>query len=231
MKSRAEAIRHALDEYNKYAVQLNPPRDQISWSTIVNAVFLSELDILKDTRQDIRKLKWANIEHRQASQLYFSIKRAKEEIARLNVEARRLLTGMFDEHCEFRRAIASTVASDPPLSFELARIWSFRDKLNTKVAERLLSTSKLTGFTGDLTVGVRKGREVLAGAPDILPAWASKIRVIAADSVDLQSDAAFPDLDNVEGNDDNNDEEESEDVAGMVSFLTSFDGDSVEAGD
>lgn len=144
----AEAIRCALDEYNKCATTLHPPRDQISWSKIVDTVFLAELDILKDARQDIRQLKWADPMHREAALLHFNILRAQEEICRLNVEIRRLLTAMLDEHIDFMRAIEAS-KGDQPLITELRRLWQIRDRLNAVVASRLVDTSRLKGFTGN----------------------------------------------------------------------------------
>jgi hypothetical protein len=49
-------------------------------------VSLAEFDLLRDTRQDIRQFPWAQPLNREAMNLSFGIKRAKEEILRLNVE-------------------------------------------------------------------------------------------------------------------------------------------------
>ncbi len=166
---------------------------------------------MKDTRQDIRKLKWASADHRQASQLHFSIKRAKEEIARLNVEVRRLLTAMFDEHVDFQVAIAATSETNKELAHELTLIWQRRDKLNVGIADRLLLTSKLAGFTGDLSVGVREGRDRPIPSQMVLPSWASSSHV-------SDTDASSQPL----GDEDEDEDVESEHVDNMVSFVSSL---------
>lgn len=144
-----------------------PPRDEISWAQIVDKVFLAELDILKDTRQDIRRMAWTDPSHREAAALYFNIKRAKEEIERLNVEIRRLLTSMHDTHYDFLSAISTNVLTNPPLAYELHRQWLLLSKENEVVARRLLQTSLLEGFTGRLETGHRCGR--MRDIPAFLP--------------------------------------------------------------
>jgi hypothetical protein len=59
LKTRAEAIRRALNDYNEAAAQLNPPRDQLTWEQVINAVTLADFDVLHDTQTDIRSLPWA----------------------------------------------------------------------------------------------------------------------------------------------------------------------------
>jgi hypothetical protein len=137
LKTRAEAIRCALDEYNHYAEQLNPPRPPMSWTKLLEAVSLAELDILCDSRQDIRDLKWAQPAHCEAMNLYFGIKGAKEEPRRLNAEIRRLLTFMIDDHVDYWRAIAVTCMTDPHLAFQLSTEWQSRQKTHARIMDRL----------------------------------------------------------------------------------------------
>jgi hypothetical protein len=34
LKNRANAIKRALEDYNSCALQLNPPREQLTWATV-----------------------------------------------------------------------------------------------------------------------------------------------------------------------------------------------------
>ena len=52
----------------------------------MNAVSVADFDLLRDTRQDIRTLDWAQIANHEGTIMYFGLKRAKEEICHLNVE-------------------------------------------------------------------------------------------------------------------------------------------------
>jgi len=145
---------------------------------IVETATLAEFDILRDTRQDIRELKWAQPAYREATNLYFRIKQAKVEIVRLNVEIRRMLTFMVDDHIDYFRAIAATLLTDPPLARELSSRWIYNQRVNQEIASILVRTSKLAGFTGTLIPGTRLGRADLD--PDghchiPLPRWARDI--------------------------------------------------------
>ena len=53
LKTCAEAIRRALNDYNEAAAQLDHPRDRLTWEKVINAVTLADFDVLRDTRMDI----------------------------------------------------------------------------------------------------------------------------------------------------------------------------------
>ncbi|KAJ7765466.1 hypothetical protein DFH07DRAFT_737847, partial [Mycena maculata] len=74
LKTRAEAIRKALERYNAAAIALNPPHPQLTWQAIVNGASLAEFDWLWETREDIREQPWAQPARRQAMTLHFGIK-------------------------------------------------------------------------------------------------------------------------------------------------------------
>ena len=90
----------ALKRYNEAAALMVPPRPLLSWESVIAAANLADFDLLKNTRQDIRKLVWAQPANREGAVMYFKIKRAKEEIIRLNVEIRRLLTFLYDDYVD-----------------------------------------------------------------------------------------------------------------------------------
>ncbi|THU84381.1 hypothetical protein K435DRAFT_589530, partial [Dendrothele bispora CBS 962.96] len=92
LKSRSQAIRTALDQYNAAAASLKPPKPALTWEQIVECTFLSDFDLLRDTREDIRERPWSRPRERKAMDRYFKILRAREEIKRLNVEIRCVAT-------------------------------------------------------------------------------------------------------------------------------------------
>jgi hypothetical protein len=148
---------------------------------VIEMASLAEFDILRDTRQDIRQLPWAQSANREAMNLYFGIKRANEEILRLNVEIRRLVTSMLDAHCHLYSVIQTRHLSDsdPVLAHELSRRWQFQQKIHTIIAEQLVKTSKLTGFTGSLQPGRRMGHRDIHKDNIPLPQWANEILGLA----------------------------------------------------
>ncbi|KAJ6464985.1 hypothetical protein C8R45DRAFT_840222, partial [Mycena sanguinolenta] len=106
--------------------------------------------------------------------LHFGIKRAKEEILRLNTEIRRLVTFMINDHIDYFKAIQAQITSVAgfPLAGELSTQWEYRSNVNRAIVERLVKTSRLVGFTGSLFPGEREGRATAGDDGIPLPAWA-----------------------------------------------------------
>ncbi|TFY51701.1 hypothetical protein EVJ58_g10428, partial [Rhodofomes roseus] len=172
LKARAEAIKKALTRYNKHAAALVPPRPSLSWDEVLEMVSLAEFDLLRDARTDIRKEPWADRKNREAMNILFDMKRAEEEIERLNVEIPRLLTFMHDDHIDFYNAIARNIITHPPLAHELAQRWTYRDRIHANIAARLQQTARLPGFSGSVRTGQRLGRAAQGGNDVPLPDWA-----------------------------------------------------------
>ncbi|KAL0061720.1 hypothetical protein AAF712_011437 [Marasmius tenuissimus] len=176
LRARAEAIRKAITSYNSAASKLNPPRETIDWAQIVEMVTLADFDLLKNTDVDIRQLAWAKPSHRFLTQLYFDIKRAREEIVRLNVEIKRKITSMLDDSADYYWAEHRAMqAGDTDLAVLLGRERHKRSVFFESIVSRLVETSNLRGFSGSLIPGQRLGRDpnLMGQAP--LPAWATSV--------------------------------------------------------
>lgn len=206
LKARAEAIRKALQEYNRHAAALTPPRPPLSWTDITEMATIGEFDLLRDARQDIREKPWAKQSHREAMNTYFNVLRAREEINRLNIEIPRLFSSMVDEHADFHHAIQAATVSNPPLAQELTLRQCYRNTINENVVASLVKTSRLLGFTGNLVYGRRIGRDVslIQGVP--LPPWAMHVEVDSVDSVRARGDGV---------DDDDEEGEEEEEIPGI----------------
>jgi hypothetical protein len=152
-----------------------PPRPLLSWESVIAAVNLADFDLLKSTRQDIRKLDWAQPANREGMVMYFKIKRAKEEIIRLNVEIRRLLTFLYDDHVDHYRAVCANIITDPTLAFEVSTRSQYRNKIHEEIVKRLLQTSRLPGFSGSLFHGERQGRDPSLNVDVPPPLWITGI--------------------------------------------------------
>ncbi|KAK1216235.1 hypothetical protein PQX77_021149 [Marasmius sp. AFHP31] len=217
LTARAEAIKKAIAEYNHAADLLSPPRDHITWADIVQMVSLADFDLLKHTELDLAQLTWARDEYREVMHEHYQILRAREEIQRLNVEIKWKVTFMIDDYADHlwaeRRA---TVAGDSALATELARRWEIQSRFDAHIARRLLDTSQLKGFTGDLTPGERIGRNLQITDQIPLPTWATSVlglqRVQASSTLYQQSnDIASHGGDNTE---DPSEEESSDSDSG-----------------
>ncbi|KAG1886605.1 hypothetical protein F4604DRAFT_1877835 [Suillus subluteus] len=139
LKTRATAIRNALNRYNKYAAQLESPRPPITWEQL----------------QDKR---WVIPCNRQASAKYFDLQRCKEEIVRCNVEIIRLRTKIQDDTLNFPVVIAQLRLSDPPLAGEVQRHWDHICSVNYFHLSRIAQIEALPGYSGGRAAGTRVGR-------------------------------------------------------------------------
>jgi hypothetical protein len=177
LKTRSEAIRTALNQYNAAATKLTPPRPPLSWASVLKAVTVADFDLLRDTRSDIRSLPWTEPSRREATGLYFGIKRAHEEVARLNVEIKRLLTFMLNTHVDYYCAICANIIVDRTVAQQLSIEWEHQDRVNESIVIRLVQASRLPGFSGSLSFGTRKidDRDPTLNVGVPLPGWASLI--------------------------------------------------------
>jgi hypothetical protein len=135
---------------------------------------LADFDLLRLSHVDIRTLPWTQPVARQAMSLYFGIKRAKEEIHRLNVEIRRITTYMIDEFIHWSSVVADTRDIDPVLSSYLSRKADFNVRVFQDIMYYLLKTSKLAGFLGCLNPGTSVNRpSPTVCASEHSPQWLS----------------------------------------------------------
>ncbi|OSD06286.1 hypothetical protein PYCCODRAFT_1442536 [Trametes coccinea BRFM310] len=149
--------RLALDNLERLVVQhlfeltkLQLSGTKLLWLDILDMSTLADLDILRDTWQDIRAQPWAKPSHRRAMNLYFNIKGAREEIFRLNVEIPRLFTFLLDEHTDYQAAIAGCSSNDAPLPHKLCQRWKYQELVSTHIVRHLVQASRLLGFSGSV---------------------------------------------------------------------------------
>jgi hypothetical protein len=153
LQVRSQAIRTALDRFNASAQALH--KETLRWEDVVEYSFLSEFDLLRDARQDIRTRPWATPAGRQAMDTHFKIQGAQYEIERLNVEIRRLITYMRDEEQYLQYHIHRIASTNPLLAHQLKQHYLNHVRFNDLHRQRLLHLSKQPGFTGTIIPGSR----------------------------------------------------------------------------
>ncbi|TFK57757.1 hypothetical protein BDN72DRAFT_730691, partial [Pluteus cervinus] len=153
LKARSQAIRTALDKYNAAATKLVPPERTLNWDEVVQYAFLAEFDLLRDARQDIRDKPWSKPAARLLLDQYFKLERAREEIKRLNIEVRRLLTYMQDEENFLDVSIVVLKQTDLALANEVFIYQQERARANNNHRKRFERLAKLKGFTGNMEPG------------------------------------------------------------------------------
>ena len=154
LKARSKAVRTALQNYNIAAQALVPARPPLSWDDIVEYVFLADFDLLSDTRSDVRLKEWAKPASRVLLDQHFKMERAREEIARLNVEIPRLTTYIRDEEAFLLQQENLLSASNAPLSRQLRVCRLKLIRCNDLHIRRLNKLASLPSFSGSIEPGI-----------------------------------------------------------------------------
>lgn len=141
----------------------------------MSTVTVANFDLLRDTRQDVQTLEWAQAANREGMVMYFGIKRAKEEICCLNVEIRQLLTFLYDDYVDHYRAVTKHIITNPPLASKISIQWSYREHIHEAIVKRLIQTSRLPGFSGNLFHGQRIGRDPALNENILPPSWVTQL--------------------------------------------------------
>ncbi|KAG1823077.1 hypothetical protein DFJ58DRAFT_673020, partial [Suillus subalutaceus] len=96
---------------------------QLTWKDIVEYSFLGEFDLLCQSCSDTCTLDWTKPAYCEAMVKYFKIRRACEEIQRLNIEIHQLHTAIHDEELKVNATIDALLISNRPVGLELQRQW------------------------------------------------------------------------------------------------------------
>ena len=154
LKSRSQAVRNALDRYNRAAASLKPPQPRLSWDEVVEYTFVSQFDLLRRAcREDISTKPWATPAGHLALDAFFKAERAREEVQRLNIEIPRLMTWMRDLDHSLESAAAFYSSSDPILSHHILLYRLSRCRSHPAQRRWLGSLSLLHRCTASLLTG------------------------------------------------------------------------------
>ncbi|KAJ6477237.1 hypothetical protein DFH09DRAFT_952052 [Mycena vulgaris] len=175
LQARSRAVRTALTNYNAAAARMSPPRESLDWEQVVDYAFLSDFDLLRDGHEDIRDEAWAKPSGRIAMDMYFKIERAGEEIGRLNVEIKRLMTYVRDED-EFLRREEIRVREEvgEAMAHQVHTYRMRQGRFHDEHRYRLYRLRSIPGFTGSLEPGTAVNKERVAGAgAEVAPSGAT----------------------------------------------------------
>ncbi|KAJ7050142.1 hypothetical protein C8F01DRAFT_1213045 [Mycena amicta] len=157
LQTRSTAVKNAIERYNKAAEVMTPPRTHLSWDVVVEYAFLSDFDLLRDDTNSLANEKWAAPTFRLLMDRYFKLQRAREEIQRLNIEIRRLITWIRDENQRLRRLEAELrEAGDIPLAVQVEIYRQRRSIFDGVHLQRFRELARKHGaaFTGTLQPGM-----------------------------------------------------------------------------
>ncbi|KAJ7468828.1 hypothetical protein B0H11DRAFT_1731990 [Mycena galericulata] len=219
LQTRSHTIRNALTHYNNAADALQPPRHHLSWDEVVNYTFLSEWDLLRDPEGNADLV----------LDTYFKIERAKEEIKRLDVEIRQLVTYIRDEKEFLDRRTEEVRATDPDLAFFICKYQWRRGRFDAGHMARLQKMVKKLGskFTGTL----EPGQHILPQPPEATTDTMEGIEEEARDAAELQrlnemlAECGEEDDDGWEDIDREGEVAEDEELARMLEMVMTVSGD------
>lgn len=104
---------------------------------------------------------------------FFKFIRAEEELARVHVEVKRLLTSMVDEEEMVSTKVKEVEQNDPALALQLTLYWKERARYNTLHRSRLFAITRLKGFDQAnrhyWTIGTHVSRQPRARAAEPVP--------------------------------------------------------------
>ncbi|KAJ7092253.1 hypothetical protein C8R44DRAFT_891295 [Mycena epipterygia] len=171
LQAHSRAVRTALQKYNVSAAAMRPARPSLTWEQFMEYAFLSDFNLLRDGREDIRQELWAKPVGRVAMDMYFKIERADKEIFRLNIEIPRFLTYMHDEEDFLQREVERVrQLHGDGLAHQVERYQMREGRFNDEHHFRLLKLVKLPVCTASMRLGVAINKDRLQGAVDsVLP--------------------------------------------------------------
>ncbi|KAG1774964.1 hypothetical protein EV702DRAFT_1180545 [Suillus placidus] len=170
IKARSKAITSALQEYNSLVPLMTPPAPCLEWNDIVHYGFLSEFELLKHShsQQDILCKPWTVPGNRDVAVKYFKLKRAYEELQRLDVEIRRLRTFIYDEDKFLAAHVRRLSPVDSMLAQEVEELRMRRLRINSVHIARLDAIEALPGFSGSRGCGNRRGGSTPSKDPALI---------------------------------------------------------------
>ncbi|KAI6015478.1 hypothetical protein BKA83DRAFT_4465568 [Pisolithus microcarpus] len=101
---------------------------------------------------------WALPAARLAINTHFKLCRAEEEVIRLNVEIRRVITYLIDEDRYLRACEALYQDANPTLAYQISRYHTIRSQFTPLHLCSLEKISRLSGFSGTLALGISVSR-------------------------------------------------------------------------
>lgn len=201
LQTRCKAIRGATEAYNRAARVLDPPRPSLDWAQVSRYSFLEEFSLLRDTRHDISKAPWADPVIRETIKKFFRVRRAREEIERCNIEVRRLFTSINDETRRQHDTLKELAGQESPIFGAVKEYFARRRHVNALLLAQIRQVFDLNGFTGDRTLGHRKGCQTVQEVGEL--GWGD-----------------HNDDDDTEGED--ADDIENDQINGILDFVTSL---------
>lgn len=218
LQSRSQAIRTALDRYNNAAIAAFPDKPRtLTWEEVVEYAFLADFDLLRDSREDVRERVWSTAAARLVMDQHYKLKRAAEEIVRLNIEIKRLVTYMRDEEEFLTQKEEEIQLTNPPLAHQVAIYRRERSRFTALHIKRLTALTELRGFSGSLDPGTRLQPPSVDGDTEMVDEAAGQDTPV--DDCEMDADVTMDGEGDSDGDDDDDQLEEEQALSLMLDTI------------
>lgn len=216
---RCKAIRKAVEKYNAAALALDPPKPTLDWAKVSHYSFIEEFNILNDTSGDIVHKDWASPVGRATLKQWRRILRAKEEVLRCNLEARRQHTSIRDEELLFDAVLDDFKKRSDPWYGALLEYCQRRRSVNAYIMVWLQRMYSLKGFSGDRNPGRRTGG--FADHPVVVASTKAAEHHVSDTDINLMMETREVELETAGGPElDDGDDEAEAGIGGLIDFIS-----------
>ncbi|KAF8575342.1 hypothetical protein K439DRAFT_1272013, partial [Ramaria rubella] len=132
LKVRTGAICTVVEKYNQAAEALLEHRAPLDVKDILEYVFLSEFDLLRDLCHHVTQKLWVRTGECEALNTYFKILCSQEELERVCIEAHQLQTWMVNETDHMHDVLKELQGANSALAGELVQHIKYRVSVNER---------------------------------------------------------------------------------------------------
>ncbi|TEB36285.1 hypothetical protein FA13DRAFT_1903597 [Coprinellus micaceus] len=148
LSGRSAAIRRAIEKYNS-TIRAMGREDTLDWERAAKYSFIEEFDLLKEGQANLADKRWKEPAIREMMKKHQQIKRAREEIERLNVEIQQVYSSTKGEEATLEKVLDDLAVSKNPLRCVVEDYTQHRVRVNAVIRARLHKIVALPGYTGD----------------------------------------------------------------------------------
>lgn len=123
---------------------------------MLDFVYIGQFDLLQCSRRQVTLKPWSRPAERETLLCYFKLQRAREEITRLDVEIKRMVTYIRDHRLTFNRILPEVEHANSALAYQLSKRYRHRRSLDLVHLQRFEKLKLKDGFTGSCVPGCRK---------------------------------------------------------------------------
>ncbi|KAG6906459.1 hypothetical protein DXG01_013831 [Tephrocybe rancida] len=167
LKVRSQAIRSTLERYNTAAALMSPLRPSLSWDQVVEYADLADFDLLCDCRQDVCERVWARPAARHAMDQYCKTEHAREEIHRLDIEIKRVITHMRDKEVFLLAKEQEVAQSNVALAYQVRRYCDEQTRFYDSHCQHFKKLSTNPLFSGSIIPSVPLDKSLLITDPRV----------------------------------------------------------------